>query len=136
MRKIVFATPIPSSLSSSLQLLLFHGMSENGVVDYLMREEVFTLINYVMYRYIGEILSFRFVPSVTKTSVILNVKEIRTPSKVMKVDGYIELNPFTKSLYSELNVAENLDQRTPVKTYVISGYVVNEDQEYEIRYYI
>ncbi|MEM1830155.1 MAG: hypothetical protein QXJ97_01340 [Desulfurococcaceae archaeon] len=130
-------SPLPASVSSVIQLLLFQGVSSNGAVEYLSREEVFSTIKCMMYRYFGEVVSIRFTPTVSKTIMILNVKEIRTPSMVLKVEGFIEINPFTRSIYSELSVLENREEQIDVRIVVEDGYVVPiSENEYEVRYYV
>ncbi|MEM1694437.1 MAG: hypothetical protein QXH21_07955 [Ignisphaera sp.] len=103
----------------------------------MSREEVFSTIKCMMYRYFGEVVSIRFTPTVSKTIMILNVKEIRTPSMVLKVEGFIEINPFTRSIYSELSVLENREEQIDVRIVVEDGYVVPiSENEYEVRYYV
>lgn len=135
MKKVVVSGNLPSSISSSLQLLLIHGPSTEGIVEHLMREEIFSLIGYMLYKHFGDILSIRFSPVVTKASVRLMLKEIRTPSRVFRVDGFAELNPVSKSIYIEIDRMENSEVQTRFKTYVGSGYVVRVDGDYEVRYY-
>lgn len=136
MGKIVLTGNLPSSISSSLQLLLMHEPTIEGLVEYLSKEEIFALINYMLYRHFGEVLSIRFSPTITKSGVVLNIKEIRTESKLFKVDGIIELNPFNRSIYVEINPLENSDVKTQFKAHIDSGYIVTSGEDYEVRYYI
>ncbi|MEM1759352.1 MAG: hypothetical protein QXU26_01395 [Thermofilaceae archaeon] len=136
-KKVVMVSPIPASVSSSIQLLLFHGISRDGAVEYLSKEEVFSMIKYMMYKHVGEVLSMRFTPAVSKTAIVLSVSEVRIPSAVFKTEGFIEVNPFTKSIYSELTILENREEQATVKATVDEGYVVRlNEKEYEVRYYI
>lgn len=95
------------------------------------------MIKYMMYKHVGEVLSMRFTPAVSKTAIVLSVSEVRIPSAVFKTEGFIEVNPFTKSIYSELTILENREEQATVKATVDEGYVVRlNEKEYEVRYYI
>ncbi|MEM4787884.1 MAG: hypothetical protein QXV28_07895 [Ignisphaera sp.] len=103
----------------------------------MSKEEIFLIIRCMMYKHFGEVLSIRFTPVISKTAIVLNVKEIRTPVMVLKTEGFMEINPFTRSIYLEIIILENREERIPIRTTIYEGYVVKiGEEEYEVRYYI
>jgi len=136
-KKIVIVSPIPASVSSSIQLILFYGTSSDNMIEYLSKEEIFLLIKYMLYKHIGEVLSIRFTLSFNESSIILNVKQIRSLTSVFRTEGFIEINTFNKVIFSEIIIQEQREEYIAINTIINEGYIVQlNEKEYEVRYYI
>lgn len=136
-KKIVIVSSIPASVCSSIQLILFYGTSSDNMIDYLSKEEIFLLIKYMLYKHIGEVLSIRFTLTFNETSIILNVKQIRSLTTVFRTEGFIEINPFNKVIYSEIIILEQREEYITINIIIDEGYIVRlNEKEYEVIYYI
>ncbi|MEM2388723.1 MAG: hypothetical protein QW215_00610 [Ignisphaera sp.] len=107
------------------------------MIEYLSKEEIFLLIKYMLYKHIGEVLSIRFTLSFNESSIILNVKQIRSLTSVFRTEGFIEINTFNKVIFSEIIIQEQREEYIAINTIINEGYIVQlNEKEYEVRYYI
>ncbi|MEM1694042.1 MAG: hypothetical protein QXL19_10085 [Ignisphaera sp.] len=82
-------------------------------------------------------MSIRFTLTFNETSIILNVKQIRSLTTVFRTEGFIEINPFNKVIYSEIIILEQREEYITINIIIDEGYIVRlNEKEYEVIYYI
>lgn len=135
-KKFVAACNLPQSTSNVLQLLLIQKADPKDLLEYLLSEEVFTMIACTLYKYVGFVVSIVFSPKVSNKIVVFDIHEVRTPTKVYKVNGMAEIDPYTKSLYIELEVVKNTEETTSYRVCISGGHLVRRGDIYEVRFCI
>lgn len=135
MLKVVRVLPLPMSVCNVLNLMLMvEKVRHRDIVEQMLKEELFSMLRFVLSRSFGDVISIRFSLSVIgRRYVVMKVSRVETVSKVYAVKGVVEVDTVDMSMLVDVSAVGVSDRNAPPQpSFAVCVSEVGE--EYEVGY--